>query len=100
VRDHLAENLMNLSPCDNWLMDPSNNWCLADADGRVLLFYSLTGTKITLVQKLPASHYTGVWFNPRQGHCQPAELPQLWNPGDSMVKPTQEDWLLLLRATP
>jgi hypothetical protein len=100
VRDHLAETLMNLLPRDNWLMDPKDNWCLADPDGKVILLYSLIGPQMTLARKFPASHYTGIWFNPRAGHSQSADLRQSWRPGDGVVKPTGDDWLLLLRATP
>jgi len=98
VRDHLAGTLMNLLPCDHWLKDPDLHWCLADAGGRVLLLYSPGGSKITWAQKLPASRYTGVWFNLREGRSQAAELRQAWNPGDSLMKPTGEEWLLLLTA--
>lgn len=100
VREHLAGTLMKLSPRDNWLTEPDRNWCLADAEGKTILFYSLAGTQMTLVKKLSASLYTTIWFNPREGLCQSAELPQSWNTGDSVIKPTPEEWLLLLQAIP
>jgi len=98
VREHLAETLMHLSPRDGCLADPANNWCLADTGGTTVLLYSLTGKEITLTQSLPASHYDGVWFNPRDGSTQTMIPHTSWCEGYSIAKPTKEDWLLFLRS--
>jgi hypothetical protein len=98
VREQLSETAPSLSPRDGCLADPDRNWCLADAGGETFLFSSLTGPRMTLAQDLPASRYAGVWVNPRDGACLPAESRTSWKEGDSLTKPTPESWLLLLRA--
>ncbi|MGB8352480.1 MAG: DUF6298 domain-containing protein [Chthoniobacteraceae bacterium] len=98
VRGHLAGILMQLLPRDGWLCDPDNHWCLADSVGKIVLIYSQGGNKIMLAQTLPHAHYRGIWHNLREGQTQPTQLQQSWNAGDSITKPDQEDWLLLLRA--
>ena len=98
VREHLAETLMHLSPQDGWLADPGNNWSLADSGGTTVLLSSLAGTEITLTQSLPASRYDGVWFSPRDGSTRRMYTDMSWSQGGSAAKPSNEDWLLLLRG--
>ncbi len=100
VRDHLSKVLMKLSPCDHWLKDPDQNWCLADEDGRVLLFHSPAGAEMILARRLPAAHYAGIWYHPCEGRSQPAQRRQSWSAGDLIAKPTPEDGLLLLQVVP
>ena len=98
VREHLSGVLMDLLPRDGWLADSGDNWCLADDEGRGVLIYSLSGTRISWDRQLPTSPYTGVWFNPRHGSIQGTELPQGWNSSEGLLKPTSEEWVLWLQA--
>ncbi|MET0646633.1 MAG: DUF6298 domain-containing protein [Pyrinomonadaceae bacterium] len=96
VREHLSGVLMQMSPLDGLLEDPSNNWCLADADGRAVLVYTLAGASVTLARALPRAAYAGLWFDPRTGDTRPLDAPRSWDEGTVINKPSGEDWLLLL----
>ena len=90
VRDHLADVLMKMKPRDGMAADA---WCLADDDDRSVLLYSLAGDSIRLSRALRGGRYRGVWFDPRTGATQSADVAQT-----DIRKPTSEPWLLLLRA--
>jgi hypothetical protein len=93
VREHLARSLMNMQPRDGVMADPETTWCLADEHSETVLVYSLAGMAVKFAQALPREAYTGLWFDPKTGKTQPAEVV-----GRAMVKPTAEAWLLLLRT--
>ena len=96
VREHLARDLMKMSPLDGLLEDPSNNWGLADARQDAVLVYSLDGPSLTLARALPRTVYAGLWFDPRTGDTRPLKPPKSWARGTVISKPSGEDWLLLL----
>jgi hypothetical protein len=75
------------------MADPETTWCLADEHSETVLVYSLAGMAVKFAQALPREAYTGLWFDPKTGKTQPAEVV-----GRAMVKPTAEAWLLLLRT--
>ena len=98
VREHLATVLMKMTPRDNVLADAARTWCLADDQSDAVLIYSLAGPAITFAQTLRQKEFNGVWFDPRTGKTRPFEPPVSGNQGTTIQKPTEEDWLLLLRA--
>jgi hypothetical protein len=99
VRTQLASVLMNMKPRDGVAADPEQTWCLADDRRDTVLLYSLAGSDIRLLQRLPQSSYTGLWFDPRTGDTRPAETAASGNGAAVIHKPTTESWLLLLRAS-
>lgn len=98
VREHLAAVLMTMTPRDGLLGEGARTWCLADAGLDAILIYSLAGPAITLAQPLPSRAFRGVWFDPRTGGTQPLRTPVSGKIGSAMEKPTEDDWLLLLKA--
>jgi hypothetical protein len=90
---------MNMKPRDGVAADPEQTWCLADDRRDTVLLYSLAGSDIRLLQRLPQSSYTGLWFDPRTGDTRPAETAASGNGAAVIHKPTTESWLLLLRAS-
>ncbi len=98
VHRELGTVLMALAPRDGWLTEPERNWCLADDAGTTVLFASMEGPALTLARALPAARYTAQWVDPRTGGLQPAAVPENWSQGAALPKPTDECWLLLLRA--
>jgi hypothetical protein len=106
VREHLAPALAGMRPRDRLLEDAARNWCLADARGETVLVYSLKGGSIKLAARLPRAAYVGLWLDPRTGATRPldspgtwgADSPGSWGAGATVLKPTDEDWLLLLKA--
>jgi hypothetical protein len=96
VRGHLSRVLMKMSPRDGLLEDADANWALADERGDTVLLYSLAGSSIRLARALPRTGYDGLWFDPRTGDTRPLEAPRSWGKGVAIVKPSGEDWLLLL----
>ncbi len=93
VREHLAASLMNLQPKDGMAEEA---WCLADDRRVTLLFYSISGPSIRLLQALPQGAYRGLWFDPRTGSTRPLDAPVAAAAGLTIQKPTTEAWLLLL----
>jgi hypothetical protein len=98
VRENLASTLMNMQPRDGAAADPEQTWCLADDHSESVLLYSLAGSSITLLQALPGSSYTGLWFDPRTGSTRPMDAPVVAKASAIIQKPTPEPWLVLLRA--
>jgi hypothetical protein len=98
IGEYLADKLMHLSPHDGWLTDPDNNWCLANDDGTIVLIYSSAGTKIQLRHDFASPRHSGIWFSPREGMTRPMEPLQPCLAEKEITKPTEEDWLLLLRS--
>ena len=98
VREHLANVLMKMVPRDHVLEDAAHAWCLADARSEAVLIYSLAGPTIKIAQPLPHKDFNGMWFDPRTGKTVSLHAPALWDQGTIIEKPTEEDWLLLLRA--
>lgn len=98
VQDYLSDRLMYMEPRDGMLVNPEQNWMLADAENRTVLLYSLSGPEIILQQKLRKQKFQGVWFDPGTGKTMPAKLPERLKKGTSISKPTAENWLFLLRA--
>ena len=96
VREHLSQVLVRMSPLDGLLEDAANNWCLSDVRSDAVLIYTLAGSSFTLARALPRRAYTGLWFDPRTGDTRPLDAPRSWGKGTTIVKPTSEDWLLLL----
>ena len=52
----------------------------------------------TLLDARPRNTYTGLWFDPRTGATRPLEAPVSGEAGAVIRKPTEEAWLVLLRA--
>ncbi|MEI6946959.1 DUF6298 domain-containing protein [Paraflavisolibacter sp. H34] len=98
IRQHLEERLMHLLPRDGQLADAANNWMLADGERSTVLIYSLTGTDIRFLKKLPKKAFTGTWFDPRSGKTMPATLPRKLKKKSPVRKPTGDSWLLLLKG--
>jgi hypothetical protein len=90
VNDRLGSALPRMNPNDDIAAD--GTWCLMD-DGRTYLFYSLRNDGIRLVRPLSVRTAEAVWFNPRTGSTQRADLGD----GQSIAKPTAEAWLLLVK---
>jgi hypothetical protein len=99
VREQLATTLMKMQPRDGAAADPAQTWCLADDGSQSVLFYSLAGASITLARTLSRNAYTGLWFDPRKGNTWSWEAPVSGKAGNVIRKPTEEPWLLLLRAS-
>ncbi len=97
VREHLSSILMKMSPLDGLLEDESGNWALSDSRGEHVLLYSLKGPTFTLARALPRT-YAGLWFDPRTGDTRPLAAPRAWGKGTTIDKPSNEDWLLLLKT--
>ena len=98
VRENLAAVLMKMSPKNNLLNDAAQNWCLADAQDKTILIYSLSGSTITFAQTLVQKNYQTVWFDPRNGKTQTITDQKSLNKGDIVQKPSDESWLLLLKS--
>jgi hypothetical protein len=64
-----------------------------------VLIYSLAGASITLARTLSRNEYSGLWFDPRKGNTRSLEAPVSGKAGAVIRKPTEEPWLLLLRAS-
>ena len=97
VRDHLASDLAKIAPRDGWLGDEQNNWCLAGATEGPILIASLTGTSIQLKHDFSAAAYRGIWFNLKTGETKTLDAVSDWRSGSAIRKPTDGEWLLLLR---
>jgi hypothetical protein len=99
VAAQIADRLPQMNPRDEIAAD--GTWCLADSD-RTWLFYSLHGGEIRLAPGLAgqallhpgAGGRTAVWFNPRNGAISAATL----DTGPAIAKPTNEAWVLLIKA--
>jgi hypothetical protein len=98
VREHLATVLMKMAPQDHVLEDATHTWCLADARGEAVMIYSLAGPTIKLAQSLPHKDFNGLWFDPRTGKAVFLDAPASWGKGTIIKKPSEGDWLLLLKA--
>lgn len=98
VREELADVLMTMAPRDGWLEEPERNWCLADAQGRNVLFYSVAGEHLVLARDLPAAPLTATWVNPRTGQRRPLAQPVHGKRGEQFEKPDRESWLLWIRC--
>jgi hypothetical protein len=95
VHAQLASVLASMKPRDGVASEPDQNWCLADERRDTVLLYSLAGPAIRLLQTLPQTSYTGLWFDQRNGTTRPLEGAV----STAIQKPTSEPWLLLLRAS-
>jgi hypothetical protein len=95
VHAQLASVLASMKPRDGVAAEPEQNWCLADERRETVLLYSLAGPAIRLLQALPQTSYTGLWFDPRSGTTRPLEGAVT----ATIQKPTSEPWLLLLSAS-
>ncbi len=93
VQTYLAQDLMKMSPQDNWTSTPEKTWVLAGDATTPVLLYSLSGKSITLTHNLPAQYYKATWFNPITGSSQPAEQAS----NTVYTKPDATPWLLLLQ---
>jgi hypothetical protein len=89
VQKNLAGVLMKMQPRDVVAQDPEQTWCLADDAFSSVLLYSVAGDSIKLSKPLPGK--SAVWFDPRTGKTQPAEV------GTEMKKPSAEPWLLWVK---
>ena len=92
VAERVAGVLPRMRPVDGWAGDA---WCLADKDRAAVLIYSASGGAIVLSPALTVGGAEGIWFNPRDGKTQPAELGD----GGTIVKPTNDAWLLFVHRT-
>jgi hypothetical protein len=99
VRQQLRSVLMRMQPRDGVAADPRQTWCLADDGGGTVLFYSLAGASIALLQPLRASRYLGLWFDPRTGNTLSLPASIAARAGTVIPKPSTEPWLLLLSRT-
>jgi hypothetical protein len=95
VQTYLASDLMKMSPKDGWASAPEHTWTLAGGKAEPVLFYSLSGTNITIAKALPAARYTAIWFDPRTGSAQPSQHVS-GVASTVLEKPDTSDWLLLL----
>jgi hypothetical protein len=98
VREYLATVLMLIEPRDGAAEDPENNWCLADGKDQSVLYYSLRGPSIRLSKALSQGPYHAVWFDPPTGDVKKANAPITAAAGAVIPKPSDEAWLVLLRA--
>jgi hypothetical protein len=73
VYAQLASVLASMKPRDGMAAEPDRNWRLADERRDTVLLYSLAGPAILLVQALPQTSYTGLWFDPCRGTTRPLE---------------------------
>jgi len=100
AQQHLAPRLMHLKPDNSFLKDSSQNWCLTEASRSTVLLYSLSGAEITFSQPVSNATYTGIWYDPLTESMLPAGTIKKLQTGYSVKKPTSQNWLLLLSATP
>ena len=98
VQARLGGVLADMAPRDGWVLDAENNWVLADEGRRAVLVYSLAGTQVELSRALGQGSYEGVWFDPRTGKTQAADVPAQLGQGERIVKPDGREWLLLLQG--
>ncbi|HEX8138088.1 MAG TPA: DUF6298 domain-containing protein [Pyrinomonadaceae bacterium] len=98
VREYLSDVLMRMRPQDAMLEEGARNWALSDEGSEAVLFYSLSGPGVTLARSLPSKGFSGIWFDPRTGKTSPLVLPPSLDKGTTIQKPSEADWLLLLRA--
>jgi len=88
IREHLASSLPQMQPVES----APDTWGLTDAKGENRLYYSLAGPKITFGQPVNLSQTKGIWFDPKTGTNQPADLRD----NTAITKPSTEAWLLLI----
>jgi hypothetical protein len=89
VREHLATALVQMHPVD---VAPGV-WCLSDDHGDNQLYYSSAGEQLAFAQPADFRNSTGLWFDPKTGASQPAQLKD----GLAIAKPTAAAWLLLVQ---
>jgi hypothetical protein len=92
ISEHVADALPHMRPTDGVVADA---WCLAD-EGRHRLVYSPAGDAIKFARAIDARGTEAIWFNPRNGQTQAAQL----DGGLSVAKPTSEAWLLWVGTKP
>ena len=89
VREHLATALAQMRPVDG----APEVWCLSDDHGDNQLYYSAAGGQLVFAQPADFLNSTGIWFDPRTGASQPAQLKD----GRAIAKPSAAAWLLLVQ---
>ena len=91
IHEHLSDVLSQMHPVDN----TTDVWCLADDSGNNWLYYSPSGEKIVFSQSLEPPENSGIWFDPKTGLAQPAQLKDR----AAIAKPSLAAWLLLIQRT-
>ncbi|MBK9990223.1 MAG: hypothetical protein IPP19_05690 [Verrucomicrobia bacterium] len=89
IRERLGPRLSELKPSATG----NDTWLLADTTRNHCLYYSPSGKQLTLVQATNVSSYTGIWFDPKNGTMQDAQLTTEL----SIPKPTNGAWFLLIQ---
>ena len=89
IRGHLAVDLAQMQPVNG----STDAWCLSDHEGKNRLYYSPTGAQIAYDRPIDPKESSGLWFDPKTGTTQPAELKET----STITKPSAEPWLLLLQ---
>lgn len=89
IREHLGSVLSELKPS----VTGTDTWLLADTTRNHCLYYSPSGKQLTLDQSPKVSGRTGIWFDPKSGTTQNAQLTT----ESTIPKPTDGAWLLLIQ---
>ena len=97
IHDHLATDLMHMSPRDMLVESPTENWALADDARNVILVDSRAGATIHFTRLSSQYPYNALWFDPVTAAARDA-APISASSGTSIDKPDSKEWLLLLRA--
>ncbi|HKO20017.1 MAG TPA: DUF6298 domain-containing protein [Acidobacteriaceae bacterium] len=97
IADHLAADLMKMSPVDGLLEDGAHNWVLAGSTTDALLIDARAGQSFRLVKALSHQRYAGLWFDPATGAAKDAGVLDGAS-GTVVDKPDGNEWLLLLHA--
>jgi hypothetical protein len=97
IADYLATDLVRMGPLDDVVDDATHNWVLGGDATNLILIDARSGSDFKLAKSLPHTTYTGMWFDPATGKTQDAGTISGVS-GTVTSKPTDKEWLLLLKA--
>ncbi|MDB5193444.1 MAG: hypothetical protein JWQ96_3007 [Segetibacter sp.] len=98
VDNYLSKVLYKMTPKDGILADKLNNWMLTDKNELNILVYSVSGQTITFIKDIKQQNYKANWYNPKTGKTESAKKAFKIKAGDTISKPSAEEWLLYLVA--
>jgi hypothetical protein len=98
INRYLSETLMLLEPNDNLLDHQKENWCLTDNNMKVILIYSLEGKEIIFSDDVMGDIFSGLWYDPLTERVFPLDVKLNIRKGLKIVKPTNYNLMLLLKA--
>lgn len=97
VNQYLSDMLMHMNPNDNVLANREENWCLSTPKNESLLIYSLNGSEIKFSTDISDKIFSGIWYDPITERVVPIENNISVKKELEIDKPTNYNWLLLLK---